>query len=546
MRTVRPAQAPGRPAFRRRSAWLSILSTIGLLVGACAPAVPTPSLSSPTSPTSSQATSTSSAGLRPAPEDCEDFDFIPCPRQVARLSVPLAGSSFSLTYTSDRVPGRTITPSLPAAPIGLGGWSLDVLDGYDTSAGILVLGTGERRAAAASAVTVGGAAALAVPSADSLDVFVFDAQGRHLRTYDAITGALAYGFAWDAAGLASVTEPGGRVTRIRRDASGQPIEIVSARGYRTRLGTSGGWLAAVADPAGSITHIAASADGLVSALSDPTGASTTIAVRRLRPPCRARWPERRDGLVRADGRRRGLHRRRDHRRRSDMVRHRPFGRLQGRAHPCRFQRPDHDRRGGWDEADAHDTRRHHHQPRACRRSALGTLRAGADGPRRHDHGRTAPDRHGGANRGGGRGGGRADARPIGEYQDHDDRWRRLEARVRPGDPSDDAHRSRWPDSDDDLGRIGPADQPPGERVRGDDVPLRRARSDRHGHCRRGRLGPDLALRRGPRDRRSRRHRSTRAGDDDPGGRLRGGSRRSRPRPAKASARPGDRSASSAA
>jgi len=73
-----------------------------------------------------------------------------------------------------------------------------------------------------------------------------------------------------------VTEPGARVTRIRRDASGQPIEIVSARGYRTKLATSGGWLAAVADPAGVITYIAASADGLVSAVSYATGATTSV------------------------------------------------------------------------------------------------------------------------------------------------------------------------------------------------------------------------------------------------------------------------------
>ncbi len=272
--TVRIAPAYGRLVHTRGSVRLQALAACILLVAAaCAPTVPPPSAAAPSSAPLANA---SGAALRPAPEDCEDFDLVPCPRQVARLSVPLAGSSFSLTYASDRVPGRTITPSLAAAAIGLGGWSLDVLAGYDTSAAILVLGTGERRAVQASAVTLDGAAALAVPSVDGTQVFVFDVQGREKRSYDAITGTLLYRFAWDAAGLASVTERGGRMTRIRRDATGQPIEIVSARGYRMKLGTSGGWLAAVADPAGNITHITALPNGLVSALSDPTGATTTV------------------------------------------------------------------------------------------------------------------------------------------------------------------------------------------------------------------------------------------------------------------------------
>jgi len=55
----------------------------------------------------------------PPPEDCEDFSFVPCPRQTATISIPVAGSSFTLEYSSDRVPGRTVEPSLDARPLGL-------------------------------------------------------------------------------------------------------------------------------------------------------------------------------------------------------------------------------------------------------------------------------------------------------------------------------------------------------------------------------------------------------------------------------------------
>lgn len=80
-------------------------------------------------------------------------------------------------------------------------------------------GSRERRSAGgkASPVTVDGAPFLAVPSEGGTDVFVFDTAGRQTSTYDAILGTVRYRFAWDPAGLASVTEPGERVTRSAGD-----------------------------------------------------------------------------------------------------------------------------------------------------------------------------------------------------------------------------------------------------------------------------------------------------------------------------------------
>ncbi|MBA3476731.1 MAG: RHS repeat protein, partial [Actinobacteria bacterium] len=211
-----------------------------------------------------------------AVEDCEDFVFVPCPRQVATLSLPLAGSSFSLRYASDRVPGRLAAPSLDARPLGLGGWSIDVLQSYDIAAKVLVQGTGERRRVDATSLTMDGTAVLAVASEDGSAVYVFDAAGRHLQTFDAITGTKVYAFGWGPSGLDSITEPGGRVTRVRRDTAGSPIEVVAARGYRSRLGTRDGWLAAVADPSGHLTTITTRPDGLVTVLRDASDARTVL------------------------------------------------------------------------------------------------------------------------------------------------------------------------------------------------------------------------------------------------------------------------------
>jgi RHS repeat-associated protein len=264
-RMILSADSRSRSSILRR---LSLIACIGALVAACNPTVPpiaTPANSVQSTP----------APVPAALEDCADLSFVPCPRQVAGFSLPIAGSAFSLVYVSDRVPGRTSAGSVDARPIGLGGWSLDVLASYDPATSTLVLGSGARRGAQSVPITMAGSAALAVPNVDGTSVFVFDTTGRQLATYDGITGARVYAFAWGTGGIASVTEAGDRVTRIRRDANGQPIEIVSARGYRTRLGTLGGWLAAVADPTGSITHITTAPNGLVNVVRDAAGAATT-------------------------------------------------------------------------------------------------------------------------------------------------------------------------------------------------------------------------------------------------------------------------------
>jgi len=218
----------------------------------------------------SPSASSSAAPVEPI-GDCEDLIFIPCPRLNSTISIGIAASPFELSYSSDRSPAWTSTPSLSAASIGLAGWTLNVLASYDPSSQLLQTGDGTRRRVSAVSVTVNGQPALAVPAVDGSDIYVFDQNGRELRTVDGFTGTTRLAFAWDANGLASVTEPGNRVTRIIRDSVGTPVQIVTASGYRTQLGVVNGWLAAVIDPAGGFTHVTTTPDGLVEVVSDAAG-----------------------------------------------------------------------------------------------------------------------------------------------------------------------------------------------------------------------------------------------------------------------------------
>lgn len=203
-------------------------------------------------------------------EYCADLVGLPCPRQVALATIPVAGAEFSLVYASDRVPGRTVAGAPDARPLGLAGWGLDVLHSYDPQGRRLALGDGTRRHVDATEVDGG----VAIPSVDAGEIYVFDHDGRHLRTEDGLTGAVRYRFRWGKAGLVTVTGPGRRVTTIHRDGDGKPASIVTAAGYRTRLGVRGGWLAAVAGPDGRLTTLTSTRTGLLQSLTDATAATT--------------------------------------------------------------------------------------------------------------------------------------------------------------------------------------------------------------------------------------------------------------------------------
>ena len=119
---------------------------------------------------------------------------------------------------------------------------------------------------------------LSIPSQDGSQVYQFDHTGRHLRTLDALTGALIYAFAYDPAGrLTSVTDGDGNVTTIERDPTGNPTAIVGPYGQRTALTLNAqGYLASVIDPADETTTLGYGAGGLLTSMADPLGNASSM------------------------------------------------------------------------------------------------------------------------------------------------------------------------------------------------------------------------------------------------------------------------------
>ena len=114
---------------------------------------------------------------------------------------------------------------------------------------------------------------IAVPAVDGSEVYLFTPTGQHVRTLDAVTGALRYQFAYDSADrLASITDANANVTTIERDGTGTATAIVGPFGQRTTLATNAdGFLNRVTNPAGEAVQLSYTSDGLLTSLTNPRG-----------------------------------------------------------------------------------------------------------------------------------------------------------------------------------------------------------------------------------------------------------------------------------
>jgi RHS repeat-associated protein len=117
-----------------------------------------------------------------------------------------------------------------------------------------------------------------IASEDGIEIYEFDASGRHLRTRHGLTGANLYTFAYDALGqLASMTDGAGNVTTIERDGTGKPTAIEAPFGQLTELTlNANGYLSSVTNPADESITLSYYADGLLASFTDPRSNETTF------------------------------------------------------------------------------------------------------------------------------------------------------------------------------------------------------------------------------------------------------------------------------
>jgi RHS repeat-associated protein len=219
--------------------------------------------------------------MPPPPPDVPDDD-CPCKGsgsivgaqdQSLGQAVPIVGTPFFLHYQSDRMPGRLgASAKWTANSLALGGWSLNAQHAYDSTSGVLYLGTGERRSGlSVLPVPQSGGGFLNPGQGDNL-VYEFDSSGRHARTLHQLTGVALYTFQYDSQSrLTGIRDDFGNLTTIERSGN-SPTAIVGPYGQRTTLTvSSGGYITKIQAPDGAATSATYSSNGLMQTFSDPRG-----------------------------------------------------------------------------------------------------------------------------------------------------------------------------------------------------------------------------------------------------------------------------------
>ena len=132
-------------------------------------------------------------------EACDPAGYMPCIQQSAHLAVPIADTNLLLTYSS---PSDANGREWDAMPLGLGGWSLNVVQRYDRVNRVLISGNGSWRLVEGIPLASGD---FAVPSYDGALAYIFDSAGRHIRTVDGRLGTQLVTINYDSSGhLSSV------------------------------------------------------------------------------------------------------------------------------------------------------------------------------------------------------------------------------------------------------------------------------------------------------------------------------------------------------
>lgn len=110
-----------------------------------------------------------------------------------------------------------------------------------------------------------------IPSRDASMVYIFNRNGRHLRTVDAVTGNTLLTFTYTENGLLSdITDLDGNQTAIERDGEGSPTAIIAPYGQRTELSVdANGYLESVTNPANEVHSMEYSSDGLLVSKTNP-------------------------------------------------------------------------------------------------------------------------------------------------------------------------------------------------------------------------------------------------------------------------------------
>jgi choice-of-anchor A domain-containing protein/RHS repeat-associated protein len=160
-------------------------------------------------------------------------------------------------YAANGLPARTVPTHMPRG-IGVDPQGRVLFTHYHA-----VRRIGQEAAPTASA----GEIRVADPSGETLHVF--DTQGRHLRTLDALTGGTLYALEYRDGNIVAWVDAFGNRTRIERDATDQFVGLTSPDGLHTAFTLDGsGYLASLTTPEGHRREFRYNANGSLEWMRD--------------------------------------------------------------------------------------------------------------------------------------------------------------------------------------------------------------------------------------------------------------------------------------
>lgn len=188
----------------------------------------------------------------------------------------IADIRITYTYLSGNSRTKTATSMIGgwnSQSLGLGGWQPSNLHYYDHTARKIILSTGLTRKVEA----ISYKNQVLVPSIDGSEAYVFDQDGKHIRTQNALTSDVKYTFVYDAEGrLSKITTGRGKSSIITY--SSNRASIVDAYGVETKLSfDSNGWLSTATDPEKNTFRISTSSDGLITSFQKPSGSKSNFS-----------------------------------------------------------------------------------------------------------------------------------------------------------------------------------------------------------------------------------------------------------------------------
>ncbi len=181
---------------------------------------------------------------------------------AAGIITTVAGTG-TFTFNGDGIPAGQANLSTPS------GLEVDQV-------GKLLVGQVGRVRSVGSTMPGFAVADIAVASTNGSLLYQFSSEGRHLRTFHALTGAVLQEFTYDDQGrIVSVVEKTGGtddVTTIQRDGTGNPTKVIGPYGQETLLSVdANGFLSSITNPAGETIQLVSNSGGLIATYTDPRG-----------------------------------------------------------------------------------------------------------------------------------------------------------------------------------------------------------------------------------------------------------------------------------